>query len=103
MSKKSKSKKNVRVPKPPDTREETRPGGPEPDGPGMSVPDYEAHPNEPPTRRSDRPEFDDSERLMREGMSSEAEAVDSEESFASLGSADRSITATASGSALGLG
>ncbi len=99
----SPGKRTVRATAPPLGRTEIEGGRTRPDSEGASVPDYEANPNQPPTRRSDRPEFDDSDRFMAEGMSTEAAAVDSEESLASLGSADRSFSEIAAGTAVGAG
>jgi hypothetical protein len=55
------------------------------------------------TRRSDRAEFDASEDSLREGMSSEAAAINFEETMASTGDSDSSFQQVASGTATGLG
>lgn len=66
--------------------------------PGIADPDHGAR-----TRRSDRTEFDASEGLLREGMSSAATAVDVEETMASTGDSDSSFQQVASGTATGFG
>jgi hypothetical protein len=66
--------------------------------PGVADPDHGTR-----TRRSDRPEFGASEELLREGMSSEAAAVDVEETMASTGDSDSSLQQVASGTATGFG
>lgn len=55
------------------------------------------------TRTSDRPEFDAGEDAMRDGMSTEAAAVDTGETMASTGDADSMFREVASGTATGLG
>jgi hypothetical protein len=55
------------------------------------------------TRRSDRPEFDDSEETARLGMSSEGAAADEAESMASTGDSEGTFIDIAAGTATGLG
>ena len=55
------------------------------------------------TRRSDRPEFDDSEETSRLGMSSEGAAADEAESMASIGDSEGTFIQIAAGTATGYG
>ena len=55
------------------------------------------------TRRSDRPEFDDSEESARLGMSSEGAAADEAESMASTGDSEGTFIDIAAGTATGYG
>ena len=55
------------------------------------------------TRRSDRPEFDDSEETARLGMSAEGAAADEAESMASTGDSEGTFIEIAAGTATGYG
>jgi hypothetical protein len=66
--------------------------------PGTADPDHGTH-----TRKSDRPEFGDSERLADKGRSSEAELVDDTETMASDGNSSSQFFEVASGTATGYG
>jgi hypothetical protein len=65
---------------------------------GIADPDHGTR-----TRTSDRPEFDAGEDAMRDGMSTEATAVDAGETMASTGDSDSMFRDVASGTATGLG
>ena len=60
-------------------------------------------PPEAPTRHSDRPAFDDSEKSAGEGWAEEATAVDEAETMASTGDSSNSFVEIASGTATGVG
>ncbi len=65
---------------------------------GIADPDHGTR-----TRRSDRSEFGAGEDAMRDGMSTEASAVDAGETMASTGDSDSMFHDVASGTATGLG
>jgi len=81
-----------------DDRDESPETPDRPIPPGIADPDHGTH-----TRRSDRPEFDNGEDAMRDGMSTEATAVDRGETMASTGDSDSMFHDVASGTATGLG
>jgi hypothetical protein len=58
---------------------------------------------EAPTRRSDREEFDDSDRTVLDGMSTAGAAADEAETMASIGNSEGTFTEIATGTATGLG
>jgi hypothetical protein len=55
------------------------------------------------TRRSDRAEFDDSDRIALDGMSTEGTVADEAETMASIGNSEGTFTDIATGTATGLG
>jgi hypothetical protein len=81
-----------------DNRDQTPESPDRPLPAGIADPDHGTR-----TRTSDRPEFDAGEDAMRDGMSTEAAAVDAGETMASTGDSDSMFREVASGTATGLG